>query len=121
MIPLNMAEPVLVVKGRDAAHGLGFSPHGAGRNFSRTEHRRRHGTITPEAMLQAETAGLDIRFHAGPIDVSELPSGYKKAATVVQQIKDYGLADIEDYIDPFGCIMAGNQLPFWQTNKRARR
>lgn len=121
LIPLNMAEPVLVVKGRDAAHGLGFSPHGAGRNFSRTEHRRRHGTITPEAMLEAETAGLDIRFHAGAIDVSELPSDYKKAATVVQQIKDYGLADIEDYIDPFGCIMAGDQPPFWQTNKRTRR
>ncbi|MGB0799237.1 MAG: RtcB family protein, partial [Planktomarina sp.] len=33
LIPLNMAEPVLVVRGRDTAHGLGFSPHGAGRNY----------------------------------------------------------------------------------------
>ena len=121
LIPLNMAEPILVVKGRDAAHGLGFSPHGAGRNFSRTEHRRRNGAVTAEAMLQAETAGLDIRFHAGAIDVSELPSGYKRADAVVQQIKDYGLAEIEDYIDPFGCIMAGDVPPFWQTAKRTRR
>lgn len=121
LIPLNMAEPVLVVRGRDAAHGLGFSPHGAGRNFSRTEHRRRNGGMTPEAMLLAETTGLDIRFHAGGIDPSELPSGYKPADAVVRQIKDYGLADIEDYIDPYGCIMAGDVAPIWRQGKRTRR
>ena len=37
LIPLNMAEPVLIVRGRNAPHALGFSPHGAGRNFSRTQ------------------------------------------------------------------------------------
>ena len=95
--------------------------HGAGRNFSRTEHRRRNGGLTAEAMLAAKTTGLDIRFHAGRIDVSELPSGYKRADAVVQQIKDYGLAEIEDYIDPYGCIMAGAVAPFWQTGKRPRR
>ena len=121
LIPLNMAEPVLVVKGNDAAHGLGFSPHGAGRNYSRTEHRKRNAGLTPEAMLKAETQGLDIRFHAGGIDMSELPSSYKRADAVVRQIKDYGLAEIEDYIDPFGCIMAGDLPPFWQTGKRTRR
>lgn len=120
LIPLNMAEPVLVVRGRDAAHALGFSPHGAGRNFSRSEHRRRHGGVTPEAMLAAETAGLDIRFHAGGIDPSELPSGYKRAADVVRQIGAYGLADIVDYIDPYGCIMAGDVVPVWQKGKRRR-
>ena len=121
LIPLNMAEPVLVVRGRDAAQGLGFSPHGAGRNYSRTEHKKRNAATTPEAMLKAETPGLDIRFHAGGIDMSELPSGYKRADAVVRQIKDYGLAEIEDYIDPFGCIMAGDQPPFWQKGKRTRR
>jgi tRNA-splicing ligase RtcB (3'-phosphate/5'-hydroxy nucleic acid ligase) len=121
LIPLNMAEPVLVVRGRDAAHGLGFSPHGAGRNFSRTEHRRRMGTMTPEDRLRTETKGLDIRFHAGGIDASELPSGYKRADAVVRQIKDFGLADIVDYIDPYGCIMAGDVAPFWQKGKRMRR
>ncbi|HRM74324.1 MAG TPA: RtcB family protein, partial [Paracoccus sp. (in: a-proteobacteria)] len=121
LIPLNMAEPVLVVKGRDADHGLGFSPHGAGRNYSRTEHKKRNASTTPEAMLKAETPGLDIRFHAGGIDMSELPSGYKRADAVARQIQDYGLAEIEDYIDPFGCIMAGDLPPFWQKGKRARR
>ncbi|MBL7238873.1 RtcB family protein [Komagataeibacter rhaeticus] len=108
IIPLNMAEPVLIARGRDAAHALGFAPHGAGRNFTRTEHRRRMGAITPEAQLAAETKGLDIRFYCGKVDISELPSSYKRANTVVQQIGEYDLAEIEDYIDPFGCIMAGN-------------
>lgn len=121
LIPLNMSEPVLVVRGKDAAKGLGFSPHGAGRNFSRSEHKRRMGGMTPEAMLEAETEGLDIRFHAGGVDASELPSGYKKASAVVDQIKSYDLAEIEDYIDPFGCIMAGDVPPFWIGRKKKRR
>lgn len=120
LIPLNMAEPVLVVRGRDAGHALGFSPHGAGRNFSRTEHRRRMGSLTPAQMLAAETKGLDIRFHAGLVDASELPSSYKRAGAVVDQIRDYGLADVVDCIDPYGCIMAGDVVPPWQT-KRTRR
>ena len=118
LIPLNMAEPVLVVRGRDAAHALGFSPHGAGRNFSRSEHRRRMGAVTPAQMLAAETAGLDIRFHAGAVDASELPSSYKRAAAVTDQIRDYGLADVVDCIDPFGCIMAGDMPQPWRDRRR---
>ena len=121
LIPLNMAEPVLVVRGTDADHALGFSPHGAGRNFSRSEHRRRLGEVTPEDLLKAETSGLDVRFHAGGVDASELPSSYKSAASVVDQIKEYGLAEIEDYIDPFGCVMAGYVQPFWLNRRKRRR
>ncbi|WP_371170456.1 RtcB family protein [Aliiroseovarius sp. 2305UL8-7] len=121
LIPLNMSEPVLIVRGNDADHGLGFSPHGAGRNFSRSEHKRRMGSVTPEQMLKAETEGLDIRFHAGGVDASELPSSYKKADNVVAQIKSYDLAEIEDYIDPYGCIMAGDVPPVWKGRKKGRR
>ena len=32
----------------------------------------------------------------------------------MRQIRQYDLAEIEDYIDPFGCIMAGDLPPFWQ-------
>jgi len=121
LIPLNMAEPVLVVRGKDAGHGLGFSPHGAGRNYSRSEHKRRSSARTPEEMLKAETDGLDIRFFEDGIDISELPSSYKKADAVVAQIEKYGLAEIEDYIDPYGCIMAGDIEPFWKKRRDARR
>jgi tRNA-splicing ligase RtcB (3'-phosphate/5'-hydroxy nucleic acid ligase) len=121
LIPLNMAEPVLVVRGRDAAHALGFAPHGAGRNFSRSEHKRRMGAVTPEQMLAAETAGLDIRFHAGAVDASELPSSYKRAGAVTEQIRAFGLAEVVDCIDPYGCIMAGDMPQPWQKDKRGRR
>lgn len=122
LIPLNMSEPVLVVRGNDQTHGLGFSPHGAGRNFSRTEHKRRNSQLTPQEMLEMETEGLDIRFYEGKIDVSELPSGYKNADAVVAQIKKYELAEIEDYIDPYGCVMAGDIEPFWlQRKKKGKR
>ena len=120
LIPLNMSEPVLVVRGKDADHGLGFSPHGAGRNYSRSEHRRRMGKVTPDQMLRAETEGLDIRFFANRVDASELPSSYKSADAVVRQIKTYDLAEIEDYIDPYGCIMAGDMPPPWTQRKQAR-
>ncbi len=120
LIPLNMAEPVLVVRGKDADHALGFSPHGAGRNYSRTEHKRRNAGKTPEEILAAETAGLDIRFFENKIDISELPSSYKKADAVVAQIEKFGLAEIEDYIDPYGCIMAGEMEPFWKRKKKGR-
>jgi RNA-splicing ligase RtcB len=37
LIPLNMAQPVLITEGLNADNGLGFAPHGAGRNYSRTQ------------------------------------------------------------------------------------
>lgn len=120
LIPLNMSEPILVVRGKDQANALGFSPHGAGRNFSRTEHRRRMGNMTAEEMLELETKGLDIRFFGGKIDPSELPSSYKDASAVVSQIEEYDLAEIVDYIDPYGCIMAGDIPPPW-LNKKKRK
>ena len=118
LIPLNMSEPVLVVRGKDADHALGFSPHGAGRNYSRSEHKRRMGEMTPQQALEAETQGLDIRFPAGGIDASELPSSYKNADNVVRQIDQFKLAEIVDYIDPYGCMMAGDIPPFWKTQKK---
>jgi len=120
LIPLNMSEPVLVVRGKDADHALGFSPHGAGRNFSRSEHKRRMGEMTAEQALKAETEGLDIRFPAGGIDASELPSSYKNASNVVRQIDSFELAEIVDYIDPYGCMMAGDVPPFWMNRKKKK-
>jgi hypothetical protein len=62
LIPLNMAEPVLIVRGKDAPHGLGFSPHGAGRNFSRTQHRRMQAGRSDADIFAEETKGIDARF-----------------------------------------------------------
>jgi len=108
LIPLNMAEPILIVRGNDAAHGLGFAPHGAGRNYSRAEHNRRTNDRT-EDVVERETRGLDVRFWTGVPDTSELPSAYKSAESVRNQIEQYELATPVDMVMPYGTIMAGRR------------
>lgn len=108
ILPLNMAEPVLLIRGGETARNLGFAPHGAGRNMSRTAHKRGLGTYSEPAVFARETEGLDARFFSGNIDVSELPSAYKPAATVRAQMARFGLAEVVDEIHPYGCIMAGD-------------
>ncbi len=131
LIPLNMAQPILVVRGLNAAHGIGFSPHGAGRNISRSTHLSglaeaygvdRRG-LKPEHIadiLARETAGLDIRFFCGAPDLSELPSAYKSAASVRAHIGEFGLAEIVDEVIPYGCIMAGDweRETHWRNRQR---
>lgn len=103
LIPLNMAQPVLITRGKNNPNALGFSPHGAGRNFSRSEHRRRE-----MGDLEKEIKGLDIRFFSGNPDPTELPSGYKNADEIIRQIRHFELADVVDKVLPYGCIMAGD-------------
>jgi tRNA-splicing ligase RtcB (3'-phosphate/5'-hydroxy nucleic acid ligase) len=115
LIPLNCAESILITrplagKATSPADALGFAPHGAGRNFSRTQHLRSEG---PEGLLSSELAalqgrGLDIRSYCGVPDLSELPSAYKSAAQVRRQIERFGLAEVVDEIVPYGSIMAGD-------------
>jgi tRNA-splicing ligase RtcB len=121
LIPLNMAEPILIARGTDRAEALGFCPHGAGRNYSRSEHGRRHDGAPVADRVQAETIGIDARFHSGVPDLTELPSAYKPAATVVRQIEAFGLAEIVDYVDPYGCIMAGDWLQPFREARRAKQ
>ena len=113
LIPLNMSEPVLIVKGVATENNLGFAPHGAGRNLSRTEHKKRNSKKTIEQIFKEETVGLDVRFFSGKIDISELPSAYKNAETVQKQMESFGLGEVVDRIMPYGCIMAGEQEKNW--------
>ena len=108
IVPLNMAEPILLIRGSVTENNLGFAPHGAGRNLSRSAHKRGLGQFSEAEVFARETAGLDARFWSGNIDVSELPSAYKPAASVRAQMKRFGLAEIVDEIEPFGSIMAGD-------------
>lgn len=117
LIPLNMAEPVLIVEGETTATNLGFAPHGAGRNMSRTQHRRNKAAFTEKEVFREETKGLDVRFFSNEIDVTELPSAYKNAANVRNQMQEFGLGEVQDEIMPYGCIMAGD----WQKNAPWRK
>jgi tRNA-splicing ligase RtcB len=110
LIPLNMAEPILIARGLDAPNGLGFAPHGAGRNFSRTAFMKRFAHMTEAEIVAEQTKGIDARYFCGIPDVSELPAAYKNAASVRRQITEYGLAEVVDIIEPIGSIMAGD----WQ-------
>ena len=65
LVPLNMSEPILIVKGETTDSNLGFAPHGAGRNVSRTQHRRNNSDRTIQKIFEEETKGLDIRFFSG--------------------------------------------------------
>ena len=122
LIPLNMREPVLIVRGATTATNLGFAPHGAGRNESRSAYLRSVAHKTTAEIFAEQTAGLDVRFYSGNVDASELPGAYKNAANVQQQMQEFGLGEVVDRILPYGCIMAGD----WQRDapwrkKRARK
>ncbi|MFY9293331.1 MAG: RtcB family protein [Methylorubrum rhodinum] len=100
LIPLNMAEPILITGHRDRPETLGFAPHGAGRNLSRTAYLRTHQPAWPD--------GIDVRFFCGRPDLSELPGAYKNAAAVREQIARHDLAEVIDAVEPYGSIMAGD-------------
>lgn len=117
LIPLNMAEPILIVEGESTPTNLGFAPHGAGRNISRTQHKKTKEHMTIEEVFKAETAGLDVRFYSNEIDISELPSAYKNATSVRNQMSEFGLGSIVDEVIPYGSIMAGD----WKKNAPWKR
>lgn len=122
LIPLNMSEPILIVDGETTENNLGFAPHGAGRNVSRTSHRKSKGEKSIDEIFAEETIGLDVRFFSNEIDITELPSAYKSAETVRNQMKEFGLGTVIDEVLPFGCIMAGDvekNAP-WKMKKRAK-
>jgi tRNA-splicing ligase RtcB len=112
IIPLNMAQPILIVEGETTANNLGFAPHGAGRNLSRTRHKYSKADKTKEEWFAEETQGIDARFFFNEIDISELPSAYKNAEEIKRQIIDFKLARTVDEVQPYGCIMAGD----WEVN-----
>lgn len=115
LIPLNMAQPILVTLGRNRADALGFAPHGAGRNLSRTalmrDLRKRHGGLSDrliESEIGRATAGIDVRWFTGKPDYSESPAAYKPAAHIREQIHRFELADVIAEIKPLGSLMAGH-------------
>jgi tRNA-splicing ligase RtcB (3'-phosphate/5'-hydroxy nucleic acid ligase) len=130
LIPLNMAQPILLTMGADNATFASFSPHGAGRNKSRTQLLREQGlyglpprqflTRSREA-LKAQTEGLDVRFFFDRPDVSETPIAYKSGDQVRAQIEQFQLANVIAAITPKGCIMAGDYDKPWEVARLAKR
>ena len=115
LIPLNMAEPILMTLGSNNTTHLSFSPHGAGRNMSRRAMLRRYTKSKKmgfdqkllEQDIENGTKGIEVRWYQGRPDVTETPIGYKPAETVRAQIKSYELAEIIGEILPLASIMSG--------------
>lgn len=129
LIPLNMAAPVLLTLGGDNVEYASFSPHGAGRNKSRTALLKEQGlfglappTFITESrkIMDRQTAGLDVRFFFDRPDVSESPLAYKNAEHVRAQIREFGLAEVIGAIQPKGSIMAGDYDKPWEHKARAK-
>ena len=108
ILPLNMSEPILLIQGERNSQNLGFAPHGAGRNMSRSAHKKLLEDLSDEEIFERETRNIDARFHCGNIDISELPSAYKNAASVQRDMERFNLARVVERIEPFGSIMAGD-------------
>jgi len=124
LIRLNMSEPVLVVRGDATVNNMGFAPHGAGRNVSRSQHCRDKAGKTIAEIFAEETKGLDVRFFSGHVDISELPSAYKNAENVKAQMKQFNLGEVVDEIMPYGSIMAGDwqiDAPWKKKKRRAKQ
>ena len=93
IVPLNMAEPILVLKHRDNKDALGFAPHGAGRNVGRKAFLREN-----EASA-AEPASMPVSTAASPI-FPNCPEAYKNAAAVRSPDHKYGIGEVIDEVDP---------------------
>ena len=76
---------------------------------SRTAHRKLYPKDMPdEEIVRLETAGIDARFFCPDVDVTELPSAYKDAASVRRDMEHFGLCEVVEEIAPYGCVMGGD-------------
>src|SRR5690606_2569669 len=121
IVPMNMSEPVLIIRGETTDTNLGFAPHGAGRNISRSAHKRKFHDQTIADVFKEETGGLDVRLFSKHIDISELPGAYKNAGSLKKQMKEFGLGEVVDEIIPYGCIMAGDWMIDAPWRKKKKR
>ena len=129
IIPLNMASEILITLGGNNQQYLGFCPHGAGRNKSRTKTLEKYRDPNTkeinknliESDFKAQTKGIDVRWASKKLDISESPLGYKNKDRVKQQILKFGLATVICEMAPKGCIMAGEFERPWDIKKKKNK
>lgn len=132
LIPLNMAQPILIGEvNQNPDHGmdfwsqpsLGFAPHGAGRNYSRSSFSKMltEKGLSAKQMIADITSKYDVRAFSGKHDISEFPEAYKNADQIIEQINKYGLTKIIDKVNPIGCIMAGHDGLDYRAIKKAKK
>lgn len=96
IIPGSMGTKSFIVRGKGNAAAYHSCSHGAGRQMSRSEARRRFSL----ADLAEQTAGVECRKDAGVID--ELPAAYKDVDTVLSAQRD--LVDVVHSLKQVLCV-----------------
>ena len=116
LIPLNLAAPILITAGGNAADYLGFAPHGAGRHVSRTRYRerlyrqgRQNVVETLRQQLEALASAVETRWYLGEPDLGEFPLAYKNPHEIERAIARFQLATVVATIRPRGTVMAGSR------------
>jgi tRNA-splicing ligase RtcB len=84
LIPGSMGTRSYVVTGLGNPAAFNSAPHGAGRNFSRTEARRRFTTD----QLAAAMAGIEWRAENAEAFLDEIPGAYKDVDVVMRDAAD---------------------------------
>ena len=73
LIPSEYGGACTDCSGTTNDRNLGFAPHGAGRNFSRSQHKRTLAHKTNEEVFAEKQKGWMYDSLATKIDISELP------------------------------------------------
>jgi tRNA-splicing ligase RtcB len=89
LIPGSMGTRSYVVRGRGNPASFCSAPHGAGRNFSRAEARKR---FTVDQLAEA-MAGIEWRAENAEAFLDEIPGAYKDVDVIMADAAD--LVDIE--------------------------
>jgi tRNA-splicing ligase RtcB len=84
LIPGSMATASYVVTGKGCALALNSSPHGAGREYSRSRAKQ----VFTEADLQAAMKGIEWRSDSGRTFLDEIPGAYKDIGQVMADSAD---------------------------------
>ena len=86
--------------------------------------------------MLADALGLPLRFLITPGQTGDITAAptlleRRKSGAVLadkaydsnalRAIESFGLAAIEGYIDPYGCVMAGEMAPVWARGRKTRR
>lgn len=82
LIPGSMGTLSYVVKGKGNIPSFSSAPHGAGRNFSRTEARRRYTMDDLKAAMKGKEWNESDAF------IDELPQAYKDISTVMKNAEE---------------------------------
>jgi tRNA-splicing ligase RtcB (3'-phosphate/5'-hydroxy nucleic acid ligase) len=91
LIPGSMGTRSYVVTGKGNRLAFNSAPHGAGRNFSRTEARKR---FTTDDLADA-MKGIEWRSEDGEAFLDEIPGAYKSIDLVMEDARDLVTIDHE--------------------------